>query len=659
MQYSEDTIKEIKNHLQDYLAETGRSTRKPFLCINPEHDDHNPSMSFDSKHNIVKCFSCGKSYDVLDLIGIDKGIKGFSAECEEACKMFKIAPIEGTSAGSKSSTSVFNAPIDGNTNHSDSEGTREETGKDYSSYFKACNKALIENGCQYLKERGLSDFSCEAFNIGLDNSFHTVSAEGKQVTWQALIIPTGEGKYSFKARNIDAEASHKDRYRMTTGGSSELFNMKAIKHADKPIFVVEGELDAMAIFESGGTAVALGSTANASKFMKEVKAVKPKQPIVLALDNDYEGANAQSSMNEELEQLHIRHLIFGNLYGKYKDADELRQNEPKKLEDNIQIVIEMLKAPDNTADYISNKLAGEIKTFKESGHISTGFKQLDKKTGGIYPGLYVIGGISSVGKTTYVAQICDQMAAGGENVLYFSMEQSRLEMVSKSIARQSYKKDRMNAVTSLELRNGSPAAKSIEEYRKSVSTRISVIEGNFDCTVGKIRDYTEEYMQSNNCRPVVCIDYLQLLRGEPDSTGRIPSDTKTVTDNNVTELKRMSRSLNIPVLVISSLNRSNYLTPVDFESFKESGGIEYSCDVLIGVQLDAINEPLFSKSDAKITEKRERIKEAKQENPRKIEVSCLKNRYGVSNWNVKYSYNAAYDTFTEMEERDESGYIHL
>lgn len=71
------------------------------------------------------------------------------------------------------------------------------------------------------------------------------------------------------------------------------------------------------------------------------------------------------------------------------------------------------------------------------------------------------------------------------------------------------------------------------------------------------------YMSRNEVKPVVIVDYLQILQGEGRQT------VKEQTDNNVTELKRISRALDLPIILVSSVNRSNYLAPIDFESFKE------------------------------------------------------------------------------------------
>ena len=54
--------------------------------------------------------------------------------------------------------------------------------------------------------------------------------------------------------------------------------------------------------------------------------------------------------------------------------------------------------------------------------------------------------------------------------------------------------------------------------------------------------------------------------------------------------------------------------------------------------------PVFDKAN-NIKERREKIKEAKAANPRKIELVCLKNRYGVANFSCYFDYYPANDLF--------------
>jgi replicative DNA helicase len=242
--------------------------------------------------------------------------------------------------------------------------------------------------------------------------------------------------------------------------------------------------------------------------------------------------------------------------------------------------------------------------------------------------------------------LSDQVAAAGNDVLFFSLEQSRLELVSKSIARTTAQRDMNNAVTSLAIRRGylpQHVLEAAEEYKNAVQDRLSVIEGNFDCNISFIGDYIKNYIKRNSAAPVVIIDYLQILQPAVDEHGKTASTKETV-DATITELKRISRSLNITIFVISSVNRANYLTPIDYESLKESGGIEYTADVIWGLQLQCLNESLFSETN-KIKEKRARIKAAKAASPRQIELVCLKNRYGIANYTTCFDYVPANDLY--------------
>ena len=307
--------------------------------------------------------------------------------------------------------------------------------------------------------------------------------------------------------------------------------------------------------------------------------------------------------------------------------------------------------PHNVADYIRNLMADEIEVMKAQSDRRTGFPNLDAEAGSIYAGLYVLGGLSSLGKTTFIGQLADQMAALGQHVLFFSMEQSRLEMVCKSISRQTASIDPMKAVTSMQIRNGFKndiVQKATAAYLYSVGDRISILEGNFNCTVSRIRKYVEDYMKQNDgVKPVVIIDYLQVLQPDKDpETGRKMTDIRMIVDHNLTELRRMSRSFSIPVIVLSSMNRNNYLTPIEFEAFKESGGIEYTADVVWGLQLAAIHEDLFNGDPkTKVKEKRERIAAAKDAIPRDIELVCLKNRFGKSRYFTLFTYYPQFDYF--------------
>ena len=116
--------------------------------------------------------------------------------------------------------------------------------------------------------------------------------------------------------------------------------------------------------------------------------------------------------------------------------------------------------------------------------------------------------------------------------------------------------------------------------------------------------------------------------------------------SNVTELKRISRDLDIPIFVICSFNRDNYTTTVDFTSFKESGAIEYSADVVMGLQLKVMEEIQEMKKPT-ISQIRNKINDAKNEIPRKVQLIGLKNRNGKSYFKCEYKFYSAFNYFEE------------
>ena len=103
----------------------------------------------------------------------------------------------------------------------------------------------------------------------------------------------------------------------------------------------------------------------------------------------------------------------------------------------------------------------------------------------------------------------------------------------------------------------------------------------------------------------------------------------------VMELKRISRDYKTPVICISSFNRANYKEAVTMEAFKESGAIEYSSDILIGLQLKGTGGKDFDAN------------EAKRKDPREIELVILKNRNGRTGGKISFDYYPLFNYFRE------------
>ena len=275
--------------------------------------------------------------------------------------------------------------------------------------------------------------------------------------------------------------------------------------------------------------------------------------------------------------------------------------------------------PDSVAAYMdAGQFGAELTAYSKRSSTPTGFAELDRRTaGGLYPGLYVMGGLPGAGKTTFCAQLADQISAAGRDVLFFSLEMSRLEMISKSLARLcAQKHGTADALTALAIRCGQGAGlvrEAAAEYRRTAAGRLSIIESEATTAAG-ICDYVRGYIAAGNQPPTVIIDYLQLL-----AAGETSKQTaKEAIDKAMRELKLLSRREQITVIAISSLNRDNYTKSLALDALKESGAVEYSADVVAGLQFRIMN----SKPSA------ERLDAARKANPRELELKVIKNRFG-------------------------------
>lgn len=620
---------------------------------------HGTGITGDSTHgkpNSLKCWSCGFTGDVLDLIQQETGADFNTAINNAAADLGIIIDAYNSVERAKRdfSSADDKKPAAANTTPKNATEQPTEATTDYTAYYEQCRSNLSKPAAiSYLTARGISTDTAAAFGIGFDAEWKSPTVIKNQLakgsSWQPeptarIIMPVSKNHYI--ARAVSSSVKEYAKMNETGGGKAGIFNTAALYSDAEAVFIVEGIFDALSIIEIGADAIALNSTSNAEQLLKTIEQHPTAATLILCLDADEPGQRAQNALKEGLTRLNVSY-VAADITGRFKDPNEALTGDIKAFKEAIRKAAAQATAkPDNVSSYIDNLMQEEIAKLKDAAERKTGFRRLDELSGGLYPGLYVIAATSSLGKTTFSHQIADNLAEAGSDVLFFSMEQSRLELVSKSLARMTAKADRAKAVTSLSIRKGftnDAVRTAATEYKKNIADRLSIIEGNFNCNIAFIGDYVRRYIKRNNCSPIVIIDYLQILQPAEDNKR---ATTKETVDNTVTELKRISREHDLTVFIISSVNRANYLTPIDFESLKESGGIEYTADVIWGLQLQCLNEPLFSQAN-KIKEKRQRIRQEKAAEPRKIELLCLKNRYGIANYSCGFDYYPANDLYVQ------------
>lgn len=692
-----------REEARQYIIARGREhftldgSRKGYVCPICGSGSGKKGTGITTKDGVhFTCWAgCFTNADVIDIIGLEHGQTDYNGKLQSAAEEYGIT-IEGgyhrataqedfapaadqyrKQAESKRNTqpNIHNTAY---TTQATQPAEAEEE-PDYTSFFLQANADIGKTAYH----RGLTLETLNRFKLGYVESWRHPKAPRAPAS-PRLIIPTS--KHSYLARDTRATLTDDQKhYAKSKVGRVRIFNARALQTAQKPIFVVEGELDALSIIDVGGEAVALGSTANRRALLTLLGSHRPAQPLLLAMDNDEAGARANEELIQGLQRLRIPFYKV-DVAKPYKDANEALNADREAFREAVEqaegIEAETLEAEREALkreavayslpDFLKN-----VERSKRAAFIPTGFGPLDDLLdGGLYAGLYVVGAISSLGKTTFALQIADQVAQRGHDALIFSLEMARDELLAKSISRLTLIHDltenasTVNAKSTRGILTGTRyasysaseralierAVRSYAEYARN----LYITEGVGTVGVAEIRDKVEKHIRLTGKAPVVVIDYLQIIA---------PADTRATdkqnTDAAVLALKRLSRDYSIPIIGISSFNRDNYTAPVNMASFKESGAIEYSSDCLIGLQYEGMDY-LEGEAD-KAREKRIRelmkkaVEDGKSGRPQHIQVKVLKHRNGSKgetrlDFYPMFNYFTAPSAAAAAEERDADGW---
>jgi len=342
--------------------------------------------------------------------------------------------------------------------------------------------------------------------------------------------------------------------------------------------------------------------------------------------------------------------------------------------------------------------------------VPTGYPNIDAAlNGGLSARLYVVGGETSTGKTTFVWNICENIArTGSREVLFFSLEMSAYELIARSVSRRSFDAANSQGVTAdiypltedevlYSLPKVSPKrynlyAEALEEIRTKEGQHLHIIEGSRD--IDQIAAYVMRWIKEHpGEQPPLCvIDYLQILPPTPDrvyttdvppeegqytkttdeETGIVHYHTKVTgterktpreqIDYNTKTLMFIKREFHTPIIVISAFNRqSSGSLETDMTALKESGSIEYSADCVMLLKYRFTDKEIAGIYDSKRTNQNNKPKEAGQferelniknllrekakEYPRNMEILLPKNRGGQRGIDTGLQYFAAYNAY--------------
>ena len=360
-------------------------------------------------------------------------------------------------------------------------------------------------------------------------------------------------------------------------------------------------------------------------------------------DNMFKKSNTSGKVVELKE---IYEEDFGTTVSKYKS------NEVRSIKRDI------------FGEYLSE--IQEKKGKNISGEITpTGIKSLDDKIGGgLQEGVYVIGANPGVGKTSLILSILNNLALNKKYSLFFNLDMSDIQTTLRLISNFSYKCEEVNSYKINDLSNvknifnggimNGDIVKLYETYNKKINDYIHVLSVNYDdinssstvTYIESVKVSIKNFIKYYKCKPVVVIDYFQLLKksddfeyDEVDAQRNMKIyDRRLEIDQLISELKGLSKIYHLPIIVISANNRASYSNErdvYDISFSKESGDIEYRTDALIRLTAGC-DKTNFGGPDLKC-----------------VNLHICKSRYGLEHVSMALDFIPEYAYFQDSNERDD------
>lgn len=297
------SISEYKTYLWDYLQKYHNVTspKRFFHCLNPNHIDNNPSMMFTDKYNICKCFSCGASYDIYDLIGLDYDLHSFKEQLEKVQELYLgYVPVK-------------------------KEVKKEIDNKiyDYTNYYNKCFKNRYKT--TYLEQRGITRELIDKYKIGYDE-------ERKLV-----VFPIN--KHCYFARSVVNNDKIKSR------GSSDIWNKKYIKENNQLVYVTEGIIDALSleVIDPNVKVMSINGVGNINSLIYALKENNFNGTIGIVFDKDGAGKKATDELKKELAKINVNSFSTSMIatfddISKVKDINMALINNKDLLKRNYEYI---------------------------------------------------------------------------------------------------------------------------------------------------------------------------------------------------------------------------------------------------------------------------------------------------------------------------------
>ena len=370
--------------------------------------------------------------------------------------------------------------------------------------------------------------------------------------------------------------------------------------------------------------------------------------------------------------LYVKRNLVGIAHNIIQETNSNNNNVVENLIENAENDLYNLSQTGNSdRSFINfgNALQGAVdiisEAYKREGKIAgvpTGFKDLDKKLGGLHKSdLIIIAGRPSMGKTalgTNIAFNCaikyleekdefqNKKIVDGGKVAFFSLEMSSEQLATRILAEQTKISGDKMRKAELNKQDFNKIAKTSSE----LENLNLIIDDNPVLTIPTLRSRARRLKRLHDIN-IIIIDYLQLM----SSSSNNRNDGRVQEISEITRgLKSIAKELNIPVVALSQLSRQveqrEDKKPL-LSDLRESGSIEQDSDVVMFIYREEYylekSEPALGTAD--YIEWQQKMDEIHGQ----AELLISKQRHGPTG-NIRLSFESKFTKFGNFISKDHS-----
>ena len=282
---------------------------------------------------------------------------------------------------------------------------------------------MVGEGKQYLLDRGMTEDTIKVWNIEYDN-------EERAIIFPYIFHPQYYIKVEIDSGEIVASDDPK----------RPLYSFDSDR---KVMFLTVSPVDTLLLWQAEVAPVASLDDGDVSRLDREEL---PEYLIFFSDGTDFNRA-VSGKLREKFEGTATEYLECS--FPSFQDSGE-RDYRQESLRDYVDAIkescgirdedyilwedgkedgftnaVDLLDAYDagdvdsepegSLANYLTETIDSRLDKFQTYKDRKTGFSNIDNKIGALYPGLYILGALPSLGKTTFCHQLADQLAEEGGN----------------------------------------------------------------------------------------------------------------------------------------------------------------------------------------------------------------------------------------------------